>query len=45
MNFVNLFGSDVFVRYTACYSWSSNQMAHAMMGFFGATLTVLARLG
>ena len=38
MNFAAYFGSDVFVRYTADYSWRSNQMAHGMMGFFGATL-------
>ena len=40
MNLSSLFGSDVFVRYTAVYSWNSNQMAHAMMGFCGATLMV-----
>lgn len=40
MNFAALFGSDVFVRYTADYSWRSNQMAHGMMGFFGTTLMV-----
>ncbi len=32
------FGSDVYARYTAVYSWNSNQMAHAMMGFAGTTL-------
>lgn len=32
------FGSDVYARYTAIYSWNSNQMAHAMMGFAGTTL-------
>lgn len=26
-------GSDVYVPYTAVYTWASNQMAHAMMGF------------
>ena len=28
------FGSDELTPYTAQYSWNSNQMAHAMMGFF-----------
>lgn len=42
MNLAALFGSDVFVRYTADYSWRSNQMAHGMMGFFGATLMAYA---
>ena len=32
------FGSDVYAHYTAVYSWNSNQMAHAMMGFAGTTL-------
>lgn len=32
------FGSDVYARYTAVYSWNANQMAHAMMGFAGTTL-------
>jgi hypothetical protein len=34
----NLFGSDVYENYTAAYTWNSNQMAHAMMGFAGTTL-------
>lgn len=33
-----LFGSDVYEDYTAVYTWNSNQMAHAMMGFAGTTL-------
>jgi hypothetical protein len=33
-----LFGSDVYEDYTAIYTWNSNQMAHAMMGFAGTTL-------
>ncbi|MEQ8965512.1 MAG: hypothetical protein RID91_06785 [Azospirillaceae bacterium] len=32
------FGSDVYEDYTAVYTWQSNQMAHAMMGFAGTTL-------
>ena len=27
------FGSDELTAYTAEYTWNSNQMAHAMMGF------------
>ena len=36
------FGSDVYTHYTAVYTWNSNQMAHAMMGFAGATLFIQA---
>ncbi|NKB49157.1 MAG: hypothetical protein GKS02_07310 [Alphaproteobacteria bacterium] len=32
------FGSDVYLAYTAAYTWQSNQTAHAMMGFTGTTL-------
>ena len=41
------FGSDVYTHYTAVYTWNSNQMAHAMMGFAGTTLFIHAatRLG
>ena len=41
------FGSDVYTHYTAVYTWNSNQMAHAMMGFAGTTLFMHAatRLG
>ena len=35
---LGLFGSDVFNPYPASYSWDSNQMAHAMMGFAGVAL-------
>ncbi len=35
------FGSDVYERYTALYTWESNQVAHAGMGFFGAAVLVL----
>lgn len=35
---VDMFGSDVYENYTAAYTWNSNQMAHAMMGFAGTTL-------
>lgn len=35
------FGSDVYERYTAIYTWQSNQMAHAMMGFCFASLLIL----
>ncbi len=31
-------GSDEFQPYSAVYSWGTNQMAHAMMGFFLATV-------
>ena len=36
------FGSDVYTHYTAVYTWNSNQMAHAMMGFAGTTLFIHA---
>ena len=36
------FGSDVYTRYTAVYTWNSNQMAYAMMGFAGTTLFIHA---
>ena len=39
---VGWFGSDVYERYTARYTWQSNQVAHAGMGFFGGTAFVLA---
>ncbi len=39
-----LFGSDVYAHYTAVYSWNSNQMAHAMMGFAGTTLFMHAAM-
>lgn len=41
------FGSDVYAHYTAVYTWDSNQMAHAMMGFAGTTLFIhtAARFG
>ena len=41
------FGSDVYTHYTAVYTWNSNQMTHAMMGFAGTTLFIHAatRLG
>ncbi|MCY3872703.1 MAG: hypothetical protein OXF88_00240 [Rhodobacteraceae bacterium] len=44
---VNAFGSDVYTHYTAVYTWNSNQMAHAMMGFAGTMLFIHAatRLG
>ena len=42
MNVTKNFGSDVFDRYTARYSWLSNQVAHAMMGFAGTTLVAHA---
>lgn len=35
------FGSDVYERYTALYTWESNQVAHAGMGFFGAAVLVI----
>lgn len=38
MNPTQLFGSDVYENYTAVYTWNSNQMAHATMGFAGTTL-------
>jgi len=39
------FGSDVYERYTAIYTWQSNQMAHTTMGFAFASLVILdARL-
>lgn len=43
----DLFGSDVYVNYTAVYTWNSNQMAHAMMGFAGTSLLIggFAELG
>jgi hypothetical protein len=37
-----LFGSDVYLSYTAAYTWQSNQTAHAMMGFTGTTLLTIA---
>ena len=42
MNVTKHFGSDVFVGYTARYTWNSNQMAHAMMGFAGVSLLAYA---
>lgn len=42
MNVTKNFGSDVFDRYTTLYSWLSNQVAHAMMGFAGTTLVAHA---
>jgi hypothetical protein len=39
---LGLFGSDVFNPYPAAYSWDSNQMAHAMMGFAGVALVAQA---
>ncbi len=36
------FGSDVFVPLTYLYGWQANQVAHAMMGFAGATLFTFA---
>jgi len=39
---LGLFGSDVFNPYPASYSWDSNQMAHAMMGFAGVVLLAQA---
>lgn len=36
------FGSDVYQHYTAAYTWDSNQMSHAMMGFAGTTLFIHA---
>ncbi len=38
----NSFGSDTLTAYTAEYAWLSNQMAHAMMGFFLAALWAFA---
>lgn len=38
------FGSDVYTHYTAVYTWNSNQMAHAMMGFAGTTLFMHAAM-
>ena len=38
------FGSDVYIAYTAKYTWRSNQMAHAMMGFAGTTLLAAGAL-
>ncbi len=38
------FGSDVYIAYTAKYTWQSNQMAHAMMGFTGTTLLAAGAL-
>lgn len=38
------FGSDVYIAYTAKYTWQSNQMAHAMMGFAGTTLLAAGAL-
>lgn len=40
--FAKQFGSDVYTHYTAVYTWNSNQMAHAMMGFAGTTLFIHA---
>src|SRR5438445_715044 len=40
--FDNSFGSDMLTAYTAEYAWLSNQMAHAMMGFFLAALWAYA---
>lgn len=41
------FGSDVYIAYTANYTWQCNQTAHCMFGFAGATLVLTAapRLG
>ncbi len=43
----NLNTSDVYQRYTAKFTWESNQVGHAGMGFFFTLLIVLAaaRLG
>lgn len=38
----NWFGSDVYEAYTSAYTWQSNQMAHAMMGFAGTVLLASA---
>lgn len=38
----NKFGSDIYERIGSLQYWDSNQMAHAMMGFVGTTLTALA---
>ena len=42
MNITKYFGSDVFDSYTRKYSWQSNQVAHAMMGFAGTTIVAHA---
>lgn len=43
----NIWGSDVTVAYSAEYAWLSNQMSHAMMGFFlaGVWQLILLRHG
>ncbi len=38
----NIFGSDIYLRVGTLQFWDSNQVAHAMMGFAGTTLTSLA---
>ena len=38
----NIFGSDIYLRIGTLQFWDSNQVAHAMMGFAGTTLTSLA---
>jgi hypothetical protein len=44
---LSLSTSDVYLRYTAVYTWSANQTAHAGMGFFFTSLVMLCayRLG
>jgi hypothetical protein len=37
----NIFGSDIYMRIGTLQFWDSNQVAHAMMGFAGTTLTSL----
>ena len=39
-----LFGSDVYLAYTAAYTWQSNQTAHTMMGFMGTTLLTMGAI-
>jgi hypothetical protein len=40
----NKFGSDIYIRIGTLQYWNSNQVAHAMMGFAGTSLTSLAFL-
>jgi hypothetical protein len=37
----NVFGSDIYQRIGTMQFWDSNQVAHAMMGFAGTSLTSL----